>query len=314
MITFEVSDNLTEEWLDHCRQYFPRLLQERALDSHKGSFGTVGIIGSCRGMSGAIVLAGTAALFTGCGKLYLGFCQDQLPVPYIFDRAELMLDTANNLLDKKDITHWAVGCGMGQSRAAYDVLLNLLQHETQKPLLIDADALNILSQHPELIDHLAARLIPAILTPHPSEAHLAARLIPAILTPHPSEAARLLGYSTEEIQANREEAALELSEKYFSRIVLKGHQSVIAAPDEELVINQSGNPGLATAGSGDVLSGMIVSLLAQGLPADEAVAGGVWLHGAAADLLTLNQIGPIGLCSGEIAEAARFLRNLLVAA
>jgi hydroxyethylthiazole kinase-like uncharacterized protein yjeF len=296
MITFEVSDNLTEEWLDHCRQYFPRLLQERALDSHKGSFGTVGIIGSCRGMSGAIVLAGTAALFTGCGKLYLGFCQDQLPVPYIFDRAELMLDTANNLLDKKDITHWAVGCGMGQSRAAYDVLLNLLQHETQKPLLIDADALNILSQHPELIDHLAARLIPAILTPHPSEA------------------ARLLGYSTEEIQANREEAALELSEKYFSRIVLKGHQSVIAAPDEELVINQSGNPGLATAGSGDVLSGMIVSLLAQGLPADEAVAGGVWLHGAAADLLTLNQIGPIGLCSGEIAEAARFLRNLLVAA
>ena len=296
MITFEVSDNLTEEWLDHCRQYFPRLLQERALDSHKGSFGTVGIIGSCRGMSGAIVLAGTAALFTGCGKLYLGFCQDQLPVPYIFDRAELMLDTANNLLDKKDITHWAVGCGMGQSRAAYDVLLNLLQHETQKPLLIDADALNILSQHPELIDHLAARLIPAILTPHPSEA------------------ARLLGYSTEEIQANREEAALELSEKYFSRIVLKGHQSVIAAPDEELVINQSGNPGLATAGSGDVLSGMIVSLLAQGLPADEAVAGGVWLHGAAADLLTINQIGPIGLCSGEIAEAARFLRNLLVAA
>lgn len=296
MITFEVSDNLTEEWLDHCRQYFPRLLQERALDSHKGSFGTVGIIGSCRGMSGAIVLAGTAALFTGCGKLYLGFCQDQLPVPYIFERAELMLDTANNLLDKKDITHWAVGCGMGQSRAAYDVLLNLLQHETQKPLLIDADALNILSQHPELIDHLAARLIPAILTPHPSEA------------------ARLLGYSTEEVQANREEAALELSEKYFSRIVLKGHQSVIAAPDEELVINQSGNPGLATAGSGDVLSGMIVSLLAQGLPADEAVAGGVWLHGAAADLLTLNQIGPIGLCSGEIAEAARFLRNLLVAA
>ena len=296
MITFEVSDNLTEEWLDHCRQYFPGLLQERALDSHKGSFGTVGIIGSCRGMSGAIVLAGTAALFTGCGKLYLGFCQDQLPVPYIFDRAELMLDTANNLLDKKDITHWAVGCGMGQSRAAYDVLLNLLQHETQKPLLIDADALNILSQHPELIEHLAARLIPAILTPHPSEA------------------ARLLGYSTEEIQANREEAALELSEKYFSRIVLKGHQSVIAAPDEELVINQSGNPGMATAGSGDVLSGMIVSLLAQGLPADEAVAGGVWLHGAAADLLTLNQIGPIGLCSGEIAEAARFLRNLLVAA
>ena len=296
MITFEVSDNLTEEWLDHCRQYFPRLLQERALDSHKGSFGTVGIIGSCRGMSGAIVLAGTAALFTGCGKLYLGFCQDQLPVPYIFERAELMLDTANNLLDKKDITHWAVGCGMGQSRAAYDVLLNLLQHETQKPLLIDADALNILSQHPELIDHLAARLIPAILTPHPSEA------------------ARLLGYSTEEVQANREEAAQELSEKYFSRIVLKGHQSVIAAPDEELVINQSGNPGLATAGSGDVLSGMIVSLLAQGLPADEAVAGGVWLHGAAADLLTINQIGPIGLCSGEIAEAARFLRNLLVAA
>lgn len=112
--------------------------------------------------------------------------------------------------------------------------------------------------------------------------------------------------------ADRQEAALELSEKYFCRVVLKGHQSLIAAPDEDLLINQSGNPGLATAGSGDVLSGMIISLLAQGLAPDEAVAGGVWLHGAAADLLVLNQVGPIGLCSGEIAEAARYLRNLLI--
>lgn len=296
MANYEISDNLLEEWLDHCHQNFPSLLLERDLDSHKGSFGTVGIIGSSYGMSGAIVLAGSAALLNGCGKLWLGFCQDQLPMPYIYDRPELMLSTAHELLKRDDITHWAAGCGMGTSRSSYEVLQALLQQDTQKPLLLDADALNLLSIHPELTELLSARLIPAILTPHPAEA------------------ARLLDCSTAEVQADRKEAALELSDKYFCQVVLKGHQSIITTPDEELIINQSGNPGLATAGSGDVLSGMIVSLLAQGIAADEAVAGGVWLHGAAADLLALNQIGPIGLCSGELADAARFLRNVLIAA
>ena len=296
MKNYEISDNLLEEWLAHCHQNFPSLLLERALDSHKGSFGTVGIIGSSNGMSGAIVLAGTAALLNGCGKLWLGFCQDKLPLPYIIDRPELMLATADKLLERKDITHWAAGCGMGTSESAYHILQSLLQQTAQKPLLLDADALNLLAIYPELAELLTARLIPAILTPHPAEA------------------ARLLECSTAEVQADRDEAALELSEKYFSRVVLKGFQTIITAPDEELIINQSGNPGLATAGSGDVLSGMIISLLAQGIAADEAVAGGVWLHGAAADLLTLNQIGPVGLCSGELADAARFLRNVLVAA
>ena len=296
MSNYEISDNLFEEWLSHCHQNFPSLLLERDVDSHKGSFGTVGIIGSCHGMSGAIVLAGTAALLNGCGKLWLGFCQEQLPVPYISDRPELMLTTAYELLQRQDITHWAAGCGMGTSTPSYEVLKALLLQETQKPLLLDADALNLLSVHPELAELLSARLIPAILTPHPAEA------------------ARLLDCSTAEIQAGRAEAALDISDKYFCRVVLKGHQTIIATPDEELVVNQSGNPGLATAGSGDVLSGMIISLLAQGLSADEAVTGGVWLHGAAADLLVLNQIGPIGLCSSELAAAARFLRNVLVAA
>lgn len=294
MASFELSDNLIEEWLVHCQQNFPGLLQERGLESHKGSFGTVGIIGGCQGMSGAIVLAGTAALINGCGKLWLGFCQDHAPLPYIPERPELMLSSAERLLQRNDISHWAVGCGMGQSEAAYSILSTLLQKTADTPLLLDADALNLLSQHPELADYLTARLLPAVITPHPAEA------------------ARLLDCSTEEVMADRQEAALELSEKYFCRVVLKGHQSLIAAPDEDLLINQSGNPGLATAGSGDVLSGMIISLLAQGLAPDEAVAGGVWLHGAAADLLVLNQVGPIGLCSGEIAEAARYLRNLLI--
>ncbi|NLA89300.1 MAG: NAD(P)H-hydrate dehydratase [Alcaligenaceae bacterium] len=296
MTNFEISDNLIEEWLNHCHQNFPALLQERSLDSNKGTFGTVAVVGSTSGMSGAIVLAGEAALMTGCGKVWLGFCQNSLPVPYITDRPELMLTTADKLLTREDITHWAVGCGMGQSQTAYDTLKTILQQVAQEPLLLDADALNILSQSPELIEYLASRLTPAIITPHPTEA------------------ARLLECSTEEIMADREEAALELAEKYYSRVVLKGYQTVVAAPDAELTINQSGNPGLATAGSGDVLSGMIISLLAQSIAADEAVEGGVWLHGAAADLLALNQVGPIGLCSGEIAEAARFLRNLLIAA
>lgn len=295
-MNFELSDNLLEEWLAHCQQHFPSLLQERALDSHKGSFGTVGLIGGAEGMTGALVLAGAAALKNGCGKVWLGFAQAQSPVAYVTDRPELMLTTATQLLQRDDITHWAIGCGMGTSDEAYTVLDEALSTSHDKPLVLDADALNLVSAHPELIEHLHERLFPAVLTPHPKEA------------------ARLLDWNTYEVQAAREEAALELADKYQSRIVLKGHQSIIAAPDEAPIINNSGNPGLATAGSGDVLTGMIISLLAQGLPADEAVAAAVWLHGAAADLLVLSQIGPIGLCSAELSEAARFLRNVLIAA
>lgn len=142
---------------------------------------------------------------------------------------ELMLTTATQLLQQDDITHWAIGCGIGTSEEAYTVLDQTLSLSHDKPLVLDADALNLVSAHPELIERLHERLFPAMLTPHPKEA------------------ARLLDWNTYEVQAAREEAALRARRQIPKPHRSQGHQSIIAAPDEAPIINNSGNPGLATA-------------------------------------------------------------------
>src|SRR5205823_10911373 len=127
------------------------------------------------------------------------------------------------------------------------------------------------------------------------QARVAARAQPALLTPHPLEAARLLGVTAAIIQADRLENARELAMRLNAVVVLKGAGSVIARPDGEIAINPTGNPGLATGGTGDVLAGVCAALLAQHWPAWEAALGAVWLHGAAADRLVQDGVGPIGL-------------------
>lgn len=278
-------------WLHHARQNFPALCQARDADSHKGSHGTLAIIGGSCGMSGALVLAGSAALKNGCGKVWLGFFQATLPLPLLPLQPEIMLATATDLEQRTDITTWAIGCGLGTSSQAAHYLNRRLSHNTECPLLLDADALNLLAEHSEW---------PALL----QNRHRS-----AILTPHPAEAARLLQCPTRKVQAQREAAAVALVQRFHCTVVLKGRHTLIASPDGRLTENHSGNPGLATAGSGDVLTGIIAALLAQGIAADEAAAGGVWLHGAAADVLVAAGKGPIGLTAGELADAARWLRN-----
>ncbi len=274
-------------------QDFPALFAPRTADSHKGSYGTLAVIGGCSGMSGAIVLAASTALYNGCGKVWAGFRQPSLPMPLIPERPEIMLATADVLLKRSDITAWVCGCGFGVGDGAAETLAAQLQSANGQPLLLDADALNLLAQHP----HLSAA----------AQAHKQ-----LVLTPHPAEAARLLSCRTADIQADRAAAVHQLAEQYQAIVVLKGHHTLVAAPQQAIYTNLSGNPGLATAGSGDVLSGLIGSLLAQGIPAWQAVCGGVWLHGAAADVLRDAQVGEIGLLAGEIAAAARWLRNQLI--
>ena len=143
---------------------------------------------------------------------------------------------------------------------------------------------------------------------------MAERRAPAIITPHPLEAARLLDTDSKTIQSDRIEAARTLAKKYHAITVLKGSGTVIGSPDGETVINPTGNPGLATAGTGDVLSGMTGSLLAQGWHAWEAALAAVWLHGKAADRLAQTNMGCIGITAGEIAPVARTLLNELVSA
>ncbi|MDO5091785.1 MAG: NAD(P)H-hydrate dehydratase, partial [Cardiobacteriaceae bacterium] len=277
--------------------HFPALFAPRAPDSHKGDHGTLAILGGAAGMSGAIVLAASAALISGCGRVFAAFCQPALPAPWIAGYPEIMLATARDIFERDTIDTWAIGCGLGTDSAAHAALARLIDHchTRAQPLLLDADALNLLAQDPAL----AARL--------------AAANILKILTPHPGEAARLLGSSARAINAQRDASALALAERYCAWIVLKGQHSRIASPDGRCFTNPSGNAALATAGSGDVLTGIIAALLAQRIPVEQAVRGGVWLHGAAADHFLHRGVPLAGLLAGEIAPAARQLRQRLAA-
>lgn len=271
------------------RDDLPALFAARAADSHKGSFGTVGVVGGGRGMEGAVLLAARAALKTGAGKVLAGFAQDTAPLPCDPLQPELMLRDARALLETDwGVTAWVAGCGIGTGAAAANILTELFVLRRGAALVLDADGLNLLA-------HRA-------IQPNWDDG-------PVVLTPHPAEAGRLLGVETARIQADRPGAAQALARRFGAWVVLKGAGTLVCDPGGRWRRNASGNPGLATAGTGDVLAGMLGALLAQRLPLEQAVAGAVWLHGAAADALVARGIGPIGLTAGELADAARALRN-----
>jgi hydroxyethylthiazole kinase-like uncharacterized protein yjeF len=206
---------------------------------------------------------------------------------------ELMLRDARHLLDLPHLTALAVGPGMGKSAQAVNLLERALHYPAS--LVLDADALALLAENSAL------------------QSLLADRTHATVLTPHPGEAATLLACSTVEIQADRVQSALSIAERYWATVLLKGAGTVIATPDGRWSINTRGNPGLAAAGMGDTLAGIIGGLTAQGMPLDEAVSLGVYLHGAAADALVARGIGPLGLTAGEVALEARSLLNQWIA-
>lgn len=271
------------------RAALPALFAPRGQDTHKGSFGTVGVVGGGPGMTGAALLAARAALKTGAGKVLVGFAQDAAPLACDPLQPELMLRDARSLLEQDwGVTAWVAGCGIGTDALAANALSELFVLRRGSPLVLDADGLNLLAR--------------GDIQPNWGEGAV-------VLTPHPAEAGRLLGMDTAEVQADRPAAARKLAQRYRAWIVLKGVGTVVCSPNGGLRVNTSGNPGLATAGTGDVLAGMLGSLIAQKLPLEQAVAGAVWLHGAAADALVAQGVGPIGLTAGELADAARALRN-----
>jgi hydroxyethylthiazole kinase-like uncharacterized protein yjeF len=181
-----------------------------------------------------------------------------------------------------------IGCGLGQSLAAHKLLYDALLLDV--PLVLDADALNIIALRPDL------------------RSLLHSRNAATVCTPHPGEAARLLACSTADIQADRPAAARALAKKLNASVVLKGAGSLCATRDGKLHINQTGNPGMSSAGMGDVLSGMIAAFIAQGLSADEALLLAVHLHGAAGDELAKQQ-ATLGMSATELTEWARWLVN-----
>ena len=264
-------------------------LRPRRINSHKGDYGSVGVIGGDHGMVGAALLAGRAALKLGTGRVYVGLIARDAPL-LDAEQPELMLRTADEVLKLGNLSCLAVGPGLGQSPDAAFYLDWALK--SRLPLVIDADALNLIAASGTLKKQLIQ--IDTV----------------KLLTPHPAEAARLLGTTTRDVQADRVGAALKLAKDLKSLVVLKGAGSICAAPDGTWHINTSGNPGMASAGMGDVLTGMIAALLSQGAEPRTALLAGVYLHGAAADRAVAGGIGPVGLTATDTIDAARALLNL----
>lgn len=270
------------------RKLFSPALPPRERDSHKGDFGSVAIIGGADGMVGAALLAARAALLSGAGRVYAALLAENAPAVDLL-HPEIMLRSPDELAELPQLNCVVLGPGLGQSPAAIKLLEYWIAQN--RSLLLDADALNLLSTHTHL------------------KAAIQSRKTASVITPHPGEAARLLNCSAARIQQDRSECALKLAKELNAICVLKGANSICAHPNGEWFINTSGNPGLASAGMGDVLSGIIASFITQGLSAFDAVKLGVYLHGAAADALVDRGIGPVGLTASEIFLEVRNLIN-----
>lgn len=266
---------------------FRHVLKPRPRNFHKGNAGCVAVLGGAAGMCGAALLAGRAALRIGAGKVYVGLLDREAPN---FDAGapELMLRPPDELLGL-DLDALVVGPGLGEAERAEVLLGAVLTSEL--PCVLDADALNLLAQSADL------------------RAACARRAADTLLTPHPAEAARLLCGKTAEVQGDRLSAARELRERFNAHVVLKGNGSLLMARDGHWFVNTSGNPGMATAGMGDVLAGLLGALLCQRYSGEAALVLGAHLHGAAADACAAEGVGPVGLTAGEVAVAARRLWN-----
>lgn len=256
------------------------LYKPRTRFSHKGSYGHALLINGSLGKMGAAVLAASACLRSGVGLLTLhtpgcGYAILQTAVPEAMcslDRSEAHW---SKLPDLERYSAIGVGCGIGQAPATAQALKQLIR-KAQIPLVVDADALNILAQHPGWMGDLPAG---------------------SVLTPHPKEFERLFGATANHFERNERQRAM--AAKYGIYILLKGAFSAVAGPDGSCWFNATGNPGMATGGSGDALTGILAGLLAQGYSPEEACHLGVYLHGLAGDLAAAAASQP-GMTVGDL--------------
>jgi hydroxyethylthiazole kinase-like uncharacterized protein yjeF len=250
---------------------FPR----RPRDTHKGVYGHVLCIGGTKGFSGAITMAARSAARSGAG-LVSAFVPDNIHALVAPAVPEIMVHSS--MPDGK-WTAIMAGPGMGRTATTREQVLQLLE-TSRVPLVLDADAITVLAEHVEAIT---------------------AAQCPVILTPHPGEFAALFGLKVEDVQEDRFGMAKMASTKLGATIVLKGAGTVVAAPDGPLAINLTGNPGMASGGSGDVLAGIIAGLAGQGIPPYQAACAAVWLHGRAGDLAAAEK-SQMSLIASDLIE------------
>ncbi len=269
------------------------MLPRRAPDSHKGDFGKLFVLAGSEGYTGAAAMTAEAGLRSGTGLVILG-CPSGLndileqmlmevitkPLPQVKKRRCLAL---RGLGEVREMVRWgdavAVGPGIGTYHETRDLIFRLIS-KLDKPAVFDADALNILAKN---MDYL--------------KGHSA----PLVISPHPGEMSRLTGKTIEQIEKNRIDIALEFADEFNLVCILKGAPSVIAAPSGQAWINPTGNEGMATAGSGDVLTGLIGGFLAQGLMDIDAAVLGCYVHGKAGDL-AMENFGSRGMIAGDILQ------------
>jgi NAD(P)H-hydrate epimerase len=275
----------------------------RPADAHKGTFGRVLVIGGSRGMSGAPSLAGLGALRGGAGLVYVAVPSEILPIVAAIEPSYLTIplatDEEHGCLSAEGLTGLrkaceekdaiALGPGLGTSRGVA-AIVNSLFTGLPQPMVVDADALNMLAG--------VGASSPLALALSPEGRGDRAVRGPRILTPHPGEFARLIGSDIATVQSQRTKLAAEFAADHGVIVVLKGQGTVITDGDR-VVINRTGNPGMATGGSGDVLTGLIAALLAQRMPPFEAAQLGAHLHGLAGDLAAAELSQP-GLIASDL--------------
>jgi NAD(P)H-hydrate epimerase len=283
-VPLAVYDQVTNEVERIEYEQFHTLLKPRRRNAHKGNFGHVLIIGGEYGLTGAPRMAGEAAARVGAGLVSIATRHAHAGIMNM-SRPELMVhgveDEASfhRLAERANVI--AIGPGLGQSEWAQQ-LLNLAM-DSGHPMVVDADALNVLSQSPQKRNKW-------------------------VLTPHAGEAARLLGQSCAEIQEDRFTSVRELQETYGGIVVLKGAGTLVASTDLPVYLCAQGNPGMATGGMGDVLSGVIAGLIAQGIPLLDAATLGVCLHAAAGDGAA-HVAGERGMIASDLMSWIRRLAN-----
>jgi NAD(P)H-hydrate epimerase len=266
-------------------------LGPRPADSNKGNFGRILIVAGSRGMTGAAILCGRAALRGGAGLVKVAVPREIWPIVATGDPCYMTVPLIQDNEGRLDFTALgdifaleqtqnvvAVGPGLGQSTELHRMLPELVGKAT-RPLVLDADGLNAFAGQAEML-HTAG--------------------IPLIITPHPGEFGRLLGVDAAAVQANRAELACRFARDHKAIVVLKGHGTLVT-DGQRLFRNTTGNPGMATGGTGDVLTGLIAALLGQGLEPFAAAQVGVYLHGRAGDLAR-DQLGEVGLIATDLLD------------
>ena len=274
-IPYEVIEGLDGKHIELLTpEQLRELVEPRAADSHKGDFGRVTVVAGSRGKTGAAHLAAMGALRSGAGLVTVATPASCLPIVASM-APEYMTEplghpgdalvTVGGVDSVLELTQDVIACGpgLGRSPEVSEFVRRLVDRATV-PLVLDADALTVLADDPGRLIGKEERDV--------------------IITPHPGEMARLIGASIEEVQGNRIEVASDFATTHRVYVVLKGHRTIVATPDGRVYVNPTGNPGMATGGTGDVLTGMIAAWLAQLLDADAACRLAVFLHGAAGDL------------------------------